>query len=92
MSQPSLIVDSETYPFLHSNCHHQFIYAKCNFKVRYRRPNDDLVRREINHFSRGRGFENKNVDPDLTFKQALLNVLSPFIPDEYILCNGKKNQ
>ena len=32
-SQPNMIMDSGVHPSLHSNCHHQIIYAKFDLKV-----------------------------------------------------------
>ena len=34
-SQPNMIMDSGVHPSLHSNCHHQIIYAKFDLKVFY---------------------------------------------------------
>ena len=34
-SQPNLSVESRTQPSLHSNCHHQIIYAKSNLEILY---------------------------------------------------------
>ena len=37
-SQPNLITESGVHSSLHSNCHHQIIFAKFNFKVVYPSP------------------------------------------------------
>ena len=47
-SQPNMIMDSGVYPSIHSNCHHQIIYAKFDLKVFYPPPYERTVR----HFSR----------------------------------------
>ena len=97
-SQLNLIVDSGTHPSLHTNCHHQIIYAKFNLKIQYPPPysrevwqykdsNDDLIKRAINHFNWERPFENKNVDEEvLRFNKTILNILNNFIPHELIVC------
>ena len=46
-SQPIMIVDSGVHTSLHSNCHHQMIYAKLNLKVFYPPPYE----RTVWHFS-----------------------------------------
>ena len=56
----------------------------------YKDSNDDLIRRAINHFNRGRAFENKNVDEKvLTFNKTVINILSNFIPHKLIACDEK---
>ena len=47
-SQPNMIMDSGVHPSLHSNCHHQIIYAKFDLKVFYPPPYE----RAMWHFSR----------------------------------------
>ena len=37
-SQPNMIMDSGIHPSLHSNCHHQIIYAIFDLKVFYPPP------------------------------------------------------
>ena len=34
-SQPSLIIESRVHSSLHSNCHHQIVFATFNFEVVY---------------------------------------------------------
>ena len=41
--QPNLIVDSDVYPSLHSNCHHQITYCKLNLSIEYPPPYERLV-------------------------------------------------
>ena len=48
ISQPNMIMDSGVHPLLHSNWHHQIIYAKFGLKVFYRPPYE----RTVWHFSR----------------------------------------
>ena len=42
-SQPNMIMDSGIHPSLHSNCHHQIIYAKFDLKVVYLPPYERTV-------------------------------------------------
>ena len=42
-SQPNMIMDSGVHPSLHSNFHHQIIYAKLDSKVFYRPPYESCV-------------------------------------------------
>ena len=32
-SQPNLVVPSSVHPSLHTNCHHQVVYAKFNLQI-----------------------------------------------------------
>ena len=34
-SQPNLLIESGVHPSLHSNCHHQIIFAKFNLDIVY---------------------------------------------------------
>ena len=38
MSQPNLIIESGVHSSLHSNCHHQIIFAKFNLEIVYPPP------------------------------------------------------
>ena len=57
-SQPNLVMNSGVHSSIHSNCHHQIIHAKYNFKIFYPPPyervvwhyqdtNNDLIHRSI---------------------------------------------
>ena len=37
-SQPNLVMHSGVYPSLHSNCHHQIVFAKFNLTIFYPPP------------------------------------------------------
>ena len=61
-SQPNIVVESGVHPSLHPNCHHQFVFAKFNFKIYYPPPylrevchykeaNADLIKRAISNFN-----------------------------------------
>ena len=101
MTQPSLITDSGVHSSLHSNCHHQIVFAKFNLHIvyplpylreiwHYREANTRLIRCAIKEFNRERSFLNTNVNVKVDiFNRAILNVLSNFVPHELILGNDK---
>ena len=86
---------------MHSNCHHQIVFAKFNLHVvypppyfreiwHYREANTRPIRRVIKEFNWERAFSNANVNEKVdTFNRTILNILSNFIPHETIVCNGK---
>ena len=47
-SQPNLMMDAGVHPSLHTNCHHQIVYAKFNLKIHY----PPLFEREVWHFQK----------------------------------------
>ena len=60
-SQPNLVIESGTHSSLHSNCHHQIVFAKFNLSIfypppyerfvwYYERANTKLIRRAIDQF------------------------------------------
>ena len=100
-SQPNLITDSGVHSSLHSNCHHQIVFAKFNLHVvypppylreiwHYREANTRLIRRTIKEINWERAFSNTNVNKKVDiFNRTILNILSNFIPHETIVCNDK---
>ena len=42
-SQPNMVIDSGLHAFLHSNCHHQIIYAKFDLKIFFPLPYERTV-------------------------------------------------
>ena len=100
-SQPNLITDSGVHSSLHSNCHHQIVFAKFNLHIvypppylreiwHYREANTRLIRRAIKEFNWERAFSNTNVNEKVDiFNRTILNILSNFIPHETIVCNDK---
>ena len=57
-SQPNLVMESGIHSSLHSNCHHQIVFAKFNLSIfypppyegtvwYYERANTELIRRAI---------------------------------------------
>ena len=100
-SQPNLITESGVHSFLHSNCHHQIIFAKFNLEAIYppsylleiwhfKDANTKLIWRAINEFNWQRAFLNTNVNIKVDiFYSTILNILSNFIPYEFVVCDDK---
>ena len=100
-SQPNLIIDPGVHSFLHSNYQHQIIFAKFNLEVVYSPPyvrevwyykdaNTKLIRRAINEFDWQRTFLNTNVNEKVDISNStILNILSNFIPPEFVVCDDK---
>ena len=101
MSQPNLIIESGVHSSLHSNCHHQIIFAKSNLEVVYpplyvrevwhhKDANTEVIRRAINEFNWQRAFLNTNINGKVyIFNSTILNILSNFIPHEFVVCDDK---
>ena len=93
--QPTIILDSGTRASLDSNCHHQIIFCKVNFKIpppltfekkiwHYNKANSAAIKRSITNFP-WRQHLNINNDPNWqakTFTEIILNIMSIFIPNE----------
>ena len=100
-SKPNLIIESEVHLPLHSNYHHHITFAKFNLEVFYPPPyvrevwhykdaNTELFRRAINEFNWQRSFLNTNANEKVDiFNSTILNILSNFIPHEFLVCDDK---
>ena len=77
-SQPNLVMESGVYSFLHSNCHHQVIFAKFNLPILYpptyertvwfyEKANPELIRRAINEFDWTRALSNVSIDKKVCY-------------------------
>ena len=98
-SQPNLVMESGIHPSLHSNGHHQIIFAKWNLFIfypspcertvwHYERENTELTIRAIDQFDWLRALSNVNVDENVYFfTKTLLNIIQSFIPRETIICD-----
>ena len=51
-SQPNIVMESVVYSSLHSNCHHQVIYARFNLNIYYSPPHPPPYEREIWHYKK----------------------------------------
>ena len=100
-SQPNLVMESGIHSSLHSNCHHQIVFAKFNFSIfypppyertvwYYERANTELIRRAIDQFDWVRALSNVNVDEKVYFfTKTLLNIIQNFIPHETIIFDDR---
>ena len=100
-SQPNMIMDSGVHPSLHSNCHHQIIYAKFDLKVFYLPPyertvwhffwaNSDHIKKAINLFDWESSLNNLNVNKQASvFNETIMNIMSNFVPNELITCDDR---
>ena len=91
-SQPNMIMDWGVHPSLHSNFHHQIIYAKFELKVFYRPPyertmwrfsrvNSDHIKKVINLFDWESSLNNLNVNEQVSvFDETIMNITSNFVP------------
>ena len=82
-SQPNLVRESGIHSsLLHSNCHHQIVFAKFNLSIfypppyertvwYYERANTELIRRAIDQFDWLRALSNVNVNEKFTSSLGL---------------------
>ena len=100
-SQPNMIMDSGVHPSLHSNCHHQIIYAKFDLKVFYPPPYErtmwyfsrkksDHIKKAINLFVWESSLNNLDVNEQVSvFNETIMNIMSNFVPNELITCDDR---
>ena len=100
-SQPNLVMESGIHSLLHSNCHHQIVFAKFNLSIfypppyertvwYYERANTELITRAIDQFDWVRALSNVNVDEKVYFfTQTLLNIIQNFISHKTITCDDR---
>ena len=93
--QPNLVLDSGTRASLDTNCHHQIIYCKVNFRIPpappserktwfYHRANTAAIQRCFTTFPWAQHF---NLTPDVnwqvkSFTEIFLNIMSNYVPNE----------
>ena len=100
-SPPNLDMESGIHLSLHSNCHHQIVFAKFNLSIfypppyertvwYYERTNTEFIRRAIDQFDWLRALSNVNVDENVYFfTKTLLNTIQNFIPYKTIICDDR---
>ena len=93
-NQPNMVFESGVYPSLHTNCHHQIIYAKINFKTYFPPPyqrrlwhykNADIegIRLSLDNLNWEQIFQNMHVDKQVELLNTyLLNIFQNYIPNE----------
>ena len=91
-------MDSGVHPSLHSNCHHQIIYAKFDLKVSYPPPyertvwhfspaNTDHIKKAISLFYWESLLNNLDVNEQVSvFNETIMNIIPNFVPNELIIC------
>ena len=96
-SQPNMMMDSGVHPLLHSNCHHQIIYAKFDLKVFYPPPyertvwhfsraNSDHIKKAINLFDWESSLNNLDVNEQVSvFNETIMNIMSNFVPNKLVI-------
>ena len=97
-SQPNMVIGSSVHA-LHSNCHHQIIYAKFDLKIFYPPPyektvwhfkhaNSDHIKRAIDIFNWESALNYIDANDQVSvFNSTILNIVSNFIPNETITCD-----
>ena len=100
-SQSSIAVESGVHPSLHSNCHHQIVFANFNLKLYfpppylrevwyYKEVTADLIKQAINNFNWEKAFSNTNINENVSlFNKTILNVLNNYISHETVICDDK---
>ena len=106
MNQTNFVLDNDILPFLHSNCHHQIVYAKLNLKSEPLPPpplyerlvwgNKNANTQLLNHtnkiFNCEKLLENNSVNEQLYLvNKAMLNIFHSFNPNEGIICWDKSD-
>ena len=94
-------MESGIHSSLHSNCHHEIVFAKFNLSIfypppyertvwYYERANTELMRRAIDQFVWLRALSNVNADEKFYFfTKTLLNIIQYFVPHETIICDDR---
>ena len=100
-SQPNMVIDSGAHASLHSNCHHQIIYAKFDLKIFYPPPyertvwhfkhaSSNHIKRAIDIFDWESALSYIDANNQVSvFNSTILNFVSNFIPNETITCDDR---
>ena len=100
-SQPNMVIDSGLYASLHSNCHHQIIYAKFDLNIFYLPPyertvwhfkhaNSDHIKRAIDIFDWESALNYIDANDQVSvFNSTILNIVSNFILNETLTCDDR---
>ena len=101
-SQPNLVMESAIHASLHSNYHHQTVYARFNLNIyyppsyelklwHYKKLNFHLIQQAICEFNWKRGFHRKDINKKVSvLNNTINNVVLNFVPHENINCDDKK--
>ena len=100
-SQPNLVIQSGVHASLHSNCHHNIIYAKFDLHIEYPPPYSRLVwnynkaeipliQKSAFNFNWVHLLSSHNIEEQVNlFNETLLNIFSNFCPNKTISCDDK---
>ena len=100
--EPNLVMESDVQPFLHSDCHHQLLFAKFDLTIYYyahfertvryyNRANSDLIQRVIDLFDWDKALRFNDLDKQVAiFRDTLMNIMQNFVPNETIICDDRR--
>ena len=99
--QPNIVMESGVRPSLDNLCHHQITFCKLNLHIppppayfrklwHFSRANSTLIRQSISQFNWETSLANQNPSCQVAlFNKTLLNIMSNFIPNEYLKVQSK---
>ena len=94
-------MNAGVHPCLHTNCHHQTVYAKFNLKIHYPPPYErevfhfqkadiNLLRRAMKEFNLESAFFNLDIIKMVFVCNATIkNIMANFIPHEAIISDDR---
>ena len=100
-STTAFVSESGILPSLHPRCHHQVVFTKLNFKVRFppayqrriwdfNRANPETIKRALDGINWEMVFHDLNVDGRVSFlTDCILNVFRNLIPNKIITIRSK---
>ena len=96
-----MVIDSGVHASLHSNCHHQIIYAKFDFKTfhappyernvwHFKNADSDHIKRSIDIFDWEFALNYLDGNDHISaFNSTIVNTVTNFIPNETITCDDR---
>ena len=100
-NQTNMITNYGVLPSLHTNCHHQIIFANLNFNIsipppyerhiwHYNKADIVSIRRALELFDWNQTFQNIDVNKQVEiFNSTILNIFKNYVPNEKIIVNEK---
>ena len=94
-------MESGVQSSIHSNFHHQLVFAKFDLSIYYpppyertvwyyNRPNADIIKRAIDLFNWDKALLINDVDKQTAiFSDTLMNIMQNFVPNETIICDDR---
>ena len=102
-NQPNLVTDSRVHPSLHSNCYHQIVYAKFNFKIVYPPPYErhiwhynhtkpESIRKALEVFDWQKAFSGKTINEKVSIlTNTIINIMSNYVPNEVVTIDDRES-